>query len=221
MRTLITVVIAALSLNAFGQGILQLPYNPDENGDGLIGVVDLQGLLSNYGNEFDTAVLSEDGESAIVYVGDIAYPFCSKTCSELPGIWSVANIEDLALVWDEVYSANEDRLTWLKREYQNISVNGLPVFPFFSSDDVPTVPGNWSLHKIDVTPFPQSLGHCYCAARQLPRIEYSYCASSQSIQDCCDAKVSEGWLPLGGISVANYINSPYQQWSQAFWRWAE
>ena len=37
-----------------------LPYNPDENGDGLIGVV-LQGLLANYGNEFASAVISEDG----------------------------------------------------------------------------------------------------------------------------------------------------------------
>ena len=51
-----------------------LPYNPDENGDMLIGVVDLQALLANYGLEFSSAVLSEDGESAITYMGDMAHP---------------------------------------------------------------------------------------------------------------------------------------------------
>ena len=30
MKYLITLLIAVLSLNAFGQGIPQLPYNPDE-----------------------------------------------------------------------------------------------------------------------------------------------------------------------------------------------
>ena len=35
-----------------GQNLDHLPYNPDDNGDGLIGVADLQGLLANYGNEF-------------------------------------------------------------------------------------------------------------------------------------------------------------------------
>ena len=78
MRYLITIVIAALSLNAFGQGIPQLPYNPDENGDGLIGVPDLQALLSQYGLEFNRAVLSEDAGSAIVYMGEMAHPVCSQ-----------------------------------------------------------------------------------------------------------------------------------------------
>lgn len=40
-----------------------LPYNPDENGDGLIGVVDLQGLLANYGTEF----LPDVTDSIVIY----------------------------------------------------------------------------------------------------------------------------------------------------------
>ena len=42
-----------------------LPYNPDENADGLIGVADLQGLLSAYGSEFSSAILSDNGNIAV------------------------------------------------------------------------------------------------------------------------------------------------------------
>ena len=73
MKPFVALMMFAVSLGVAAQ-FPNLPYNPDENGDGFIGVADLQGLLSNYGDEFDTAVLSADGESAIVYIGDVAYP---------------------------------------------------------------------------------------------------------------------------------------------------
>ena len=104
MKYLITLLIAALSLNAFSQGIPQLPYNPDENGDGLIGVPDLQALLAQYGLEFNSAVLSEDAQSAIVYMGDMAHPVCSQACDNLPGFWHMATMHDLGLVWDDITS---------------------------------------------------------------------------------------------------------------------
>ena len=63
MKHLLTLTALLISSLAMGQ-FPNLPYNPDENGDGLIGVVDLQGLLANYGNEFASAVVSEDGESS-------------------------------------------------------------------------------------------------------------------------------------------------------------
>ena len=50
-----------------------LPYNPDENADGLIGVADLQGLLSLYGSEFSSAILSDNGNIAVVEVGNMDY----------------------------------------------------------------------------------------------------------------------------------------------------
>ena len=61
-RTLAALLFVALTTESAAQSF-PLPYNPDENGDGLIGVADLQGLLSNYGSEFSGAVISEDGES--------------------------------------------------------------------------------------------------------------------------------------------------------------
>ena len=45
-------MMCAVSLGVAAQ-FPDLPYNPDENGDGLIGVVDLQGLLSFYGLVWD------------------------------------------------------------------------------------------------------------------------------------------------------------------------
>ena len=61
-----------------------LPYNPDENGDGLIGVADLQGLLSAYGSEFSSAILSDNGNIAVVEVGSLNYYKCRSTCASLP-----------------------------------------------------------------------------------------------------------------------------------------
>ena len=66
---------------------------------------------------------------------------------------------------------------------------------------------------------------CYCAARQLPRVEYSYC-KGVGIQACADDLVSNGWYPLQGISShhknPNGQDQDYWQWEvQAFWRWAE
>ena len=86
MKRLIALMMCAVSLGAAAQ-FPNLPYNPDENGDGLIGVVDLQGLLSNYGNEFAGVVVSEDGESAIVYMGEMAYSLCSQGCKRLPSFF--------------------------------------------------------------------------------------------------------------------------------------
>ena len=77
MKRFVAMMICAVSL---GQRNSSLPYNPDENGDMLIGVVDLQALLANYGQEFSSAVVSEDGGHAIVGVGSLTYFDCLFAC---------------------------------------------------------------------------------------------------------------------------------------------
>ena len=52
MKFLVTLLLAALSLNAVGQVEYPFPYNPDVNSDGYIGINDLMELLSIYGEEF-------------------------------------------------------------------------------------------------------------------------------------------------------------------------
>ena len=54
-----------------------LPYNPDENADGLIGVADLQALLAVYSQEFSSAILSDNGNIAVVEVGSLNYYKCT------------------------------------------------------------------------------------------------------------------------------------------------
>ena len=87
MRYLITVVIAALSLNAFGQTEYPYPYNPDGNNDGLISLNDLMDLLALYGLEYNAGVLATDSISAIYYTGEMDYWDCASSCVGLSGNW--------------------------------------------------------------------------------------------------------------------------------------
>ena len=217
MKHLFTSILTVVCFATYAQ-FPSLPYNPDENGDGLIGVVDLQGLLANYGNEFASAIVSEDGESAIVYMGQMAYPHCKRNCDELPGFWSLPEMEDLVPVWEDVYTTNDTRVTWLKSPSDDHN------FRAFFSDDNSGITSQRVLNE----PYPtRSYYRCYCAAKQLPRVEYTWCYNQVGdLQACAQEKVELGWIPIGGISnvynsgASNGVGS-YQVASQAFWRWAE
>ena len=100
-RVLAALLFVALTTESAAQSF-PLPYNPDENGDGLIGVADLQGLLSNYGSEFSSAILSDNGNIAVVEVGELDYYRCRSTCASLPGAWSIVNENSVGLVLDEI-----------------------------------------------------------------------------------------------------------------------
>ena len=189
-----------------------LPYNPDENGDGLIGVVDLQGLLANYGSEFSGAVISEDGESAMTFMGGMAYPLCAQACRNLPGMWEMPDIEDLGLIWDEVANTNSSVNTWLKR---NPSTQTQGTSLFYSSGS--------GINEVQNVVQMDDNYRCYCAAKQLPRVEYSVCSywrggewgAADGYLGCAEEKVANGWFPLGGLSNSDRTGG------QAFWRWAE
>ena len=219
-RVLAALLFVAVTTESAAQSF-PLPYNPDENGDGLIGVADLQGLLSNYGSEFSSAVLSEDGESAITYMGEMAYPLCAQACRNLPGMWDISTIEDLGLIWDEVGGTKSTQTAadqiWIALPEGTRQFNSFGKFDNYQY--------GWGISQ---SGFGNQNGNfeydCYCAARQLPRVEYSICsysvnligqANPSTIQPCCEEKVADGWKPLGGISNSDYGAS------QAFWRWAE
>jgi hypothetical protein len=219
MKHLLTISALLISSLAMGQWP-SLPYNPDDNADGLIGVADLQTLLSNYGSEFASAVVSEDGESAIVYMGDMTYPQCKYSCDQLPGFWALPELEDLVPVWDEVGSPEVGTITWLQpldfltSSFDTGNLTPLRFRYFYSGPNG---------IKEECTQGFVNPWRCYCAAKQLPRVEYATCTNTNinTFRSCCEERVAEGWLPLGGISMANKANSPYSQWAQSFWRWAE
>ena len=203
-----------------------LPYNPDENGDGLIGVVDLQGLLANYGNEFASAVVSEDGESAIVYIGDIGYYECKHSCNQLPGFWSLPSGEDLVPVFSDLNT--NYTFTWLSMtDFIEFPYNRAPYYQGATSISNRGVGGT-----VDVG----DNYRCYCTAKQRPRVEYSYCSgvapSEEDFNQCISEKLAEGWYPLSGFpnhhdkqgyaAGAGAVNNGFQQNTHAsFWRWAE
>ena len=200
-----------------------LPYNPDENADGLIGVADLQALLANYGNEFASAVVSEDGESAIVFIGQIGYFECEYSCEQLPGIWRVPRASDLVPVFSELHvgtTSSQMTRTWLDDSaFPNVATNYYPQYLGAQ---------NAYDRATQITNDVGVSGRCYCAAKQLPRVEYSQCSncignlygtpSAATIAECCSQKVAEGWYPLGGTSPSG---ASYPCISQSFWRWAE
>ena len=213
MKHFLTASVMLCSFLAAAQ-FPNLPYNPDENGDGLIGVVDLQGLLANYGNEFASAVVSEDGESAIVYKGETGYYECKHSCNQLPGFWSLPSGEDLVPVFSELNT--NYTYTWLSMtDFIELPYNTAPYYQGASSISNRGVGGTTDVGAIH---------RCYCTAKQLPRVEYSYCQSA-NIQVCAAEKVESGWYPIpGASSILN--NAPgysgyYEKTFQAFWRWAE
>ncbi len=59
MKRLVTLMMCAVSFGAVAQ--ITYPYNPDGNADTLIGVTDLQDLLSTYGGAFSPSEIQIDG----------------------------------------------------------------------------------------------------------------------------------------------------------------
>ena len=215
MKRLVALMMCAVSLGAAAQ-FPNLPYNPDENGDGLIGVVDLQGLLANYGNEFSGAVISEDGESAITFIGNMAYPQCAQACKELPGKWAVPDVEDLGLVWDDIHPGND------------VGIRQTPQTPTFW---IRYRPVNGETQGISDS---RQDYRCYCAAKQIPRVEYSYCSGGApddiALNQCINEKLADGWYVISGFPVSRDkqgshfygSNVGYEALTHAsFWRWAE
>jgi hypothetical protein len=203
MKYFITLLIAALSLNAFSQGIPQLPYNPDENGDGLIGVPDLQALLAQYGLEFNSAVLSEDAQSAIVYMGDSDIFSCRLSCSILPGNWWLMTMNEAGLVVEDLESIAEGEEVWIENIY---STNNYPlgILRINGGDGLIMTTTNRTMAE----------NRCYCATRELPKVEYKHCTNMP--ESTLNSWASQGWRLIDATAVSNsgYLFG-------VMWRWAE
>jgi len=211
MRRLVALMISAVSLVAAAQ-FPNLPYNPDENGDGLIGVVDLQGLLAEYGSEFSAATLPIDSSFAVLGVGSKKYLECVFECSSLPGKWAIVGLEEAGFLLSQ---ENINSNSWLRSDERIRSTSAI-AFYVTAEGEIKTYGGDGTTYDLQ----------CYCTSKQLPRVEYSYCRDNWggSFQDCVDQRMEEGWYPLGGISGHSGINSSsnaHQFIQQAFWRWAE
>ena len=127
-------------------------------------------------------------------------------------MWEVPDIEDLGLVWEDIISSSTS--TWVDEydRFQNTLATAIdeitPVAVYLSTSTFTGLRAN-------------SLGNsefrCYCAAQQLPRVEFYKCVGngSDAVEECVtctNTKLAEGWqlLPPGGSSTV-----------QDLWRWAE
>ena len=225
MKHLMTLVALLVSTAAVAQ-FPTLPWNPDENGDQYIGLPDLLGLLTVYGQEFENAIVSEDGESAIMYMGDMGYPQCQYACENLPGFWTMPKLQDLVPVWSDVNGSGV-AMTWLQTEWTSLLNTSLS----FSNMRWPYYYGNTAYQdhgEVKMTAQSDYAHQCYCTAKQLPRVEYTACAGCntsgngtytvQNLQSCIDDKLAEGWYPLGNPVQTGYSGGCT---NQAFWRFAQ
>jgi len=216
-RILSLLILSAFTTMAQAQSPY-LPYNPDENADGLIGVADLQGLLSAYGSEFSSVILSDNGNIAVVEVGNMDYYQCRSTCASLPGAWSIVNENSVGLVLNEIdYQAFFDA---------PVSGSGNTVYYVTSNGESYGSTGASADIELE----------CFCYAKQRPRVEYSYCSggtpSEEAFNQCISEKLAQGWYPLSGLPMehsrqaggtsAYYNGTSYDSQTHAsFWRWEQ
>ena len=207
MKHILLTAFVGLCLSSWAQDF-PIPYNPDSDLNGLIGSPDLLSLLAVYGEEFSAAVVAEDNEAAIMSMGTMSYPECYQSCRGLPGQWSVSEIHDLGLVWDEIQFQGTNIFVWLQ---PNKGTEKMRAWEAHVSN------GNQIVETLD----PSSSKRCYCSIEELPKVEWSVCRDQNhdGWEECCEQKVAAGWLPLPGIALAK--DGGAEPVFQAFWRWAE
>lgn len=230
MKRLVALMMCAVSLGSAAQ-FPSLPYNPDGNNDGAIGVSDLQDFLSIYGSEFELANLSVNLDStvAIYDAGGLRYPACEAFCEfGLTGNWHVASLKELGTVYDD-FLENE---IWLNRnEFSGYNADG-QAYVYY----VETIGQHHDLIRYhELKPSKR----CLCSLVERPKIEYSFCQGEAPddalLNQCISGKLADGWYPLagfpnhrdrqpaGGVNNNGYYNQiNFQPYTHAsFWRWAE
>ena len=201
-------ILAAFNVTAQVDGF-QLPYNPDSEPDGYIGVGDVLEVLSIFGSEWNASdiYMSNDNSSMTMYVGEMNYHNCLAACSQLGGDWRLSTFKDFAPILDTLGLETNQKL-WL---------NDLSAEKGGSETKRLTWISDSGGYTIVTTPngFYYNYG-CYCSTHERPKVEYSICVGYGSgawsdLEECGQLKVAEGWYPLGSNDGA----------SQAFWRWAD
>jgi|TARA_B110000211_G_scaffold212725_1_gene252594 hypothetical protein len=233
MRYLLTLLFAALSLNAVGQVEYPYPYNPDSDSDGFIGIHDLLELLGIYSEEFNSEelYLNQDSTSLIVNVGDLTKNACYASCLNLQGNWDVIRFKDLFSHYDQlVLPQQQNSIDWQELTYMWVSSQsrhsvGLHNHPqdfcYLTHRDLLTSDSGYLTpaftHDVVYEPNIEYLPfQCWCVTHQRPRVEYKVLNLSGSTfenEALINESAEEGW---------RLMPSPKGQGEQAFmWRWAE
>ena len=242
MRYLITVVIAALSLNAFGQTDgweYPFPYNPDGDTDGYIGLNDLLDLLALYGNEYPDSFHFDDS-GAILYLGQLSLSDCYNQARVAEGNWRLPNRKDimrwsdyLVQEFDEIQTANFPENYGYVVEYDMHAIdesnkilrskvtitkgynNGATEFKVI---DALNQYNSTTYSVLSTTNefFNINSNYCYVVTEVRPDIEYHVVqAAVTDLEEEVNDSLANGWNLNGGFSSRSTSNC-----YQAIWRWA-
>ena len=216
MKHLLTLTALFISSLAMGQ-FPNLPYNPDDNGDGLIGVSDLQSFLALYNTEFSAAVSG----NGIVFIelGSMNKPECYTACNDLPGRWRVSSFLEVTENWElfaetiaweyaGVGSSNDSDPFWLSHDWSqgNHPLNQEQEGARFDDSS-----GGWSIVVMGLSD--KDNHRCVCSITERPKIEYQRIAQDGSdtyMNTIVNEFLNEGW----------YIQSNDELYMH-LWRWKD
>ena len=151
-------------------------------------------------------------------MGEMDYFSCDYSCAQLPGMWLLSSARDLVAVYDVLNASEASTYTWVRRDDYVGQIATQNYFPIYRGRSI-------SADRDILGDEPNFERRCYCAAKQLPRVEYDYCRASgdngaiamDNLKSCIDAKLQNGWQLLGPSRDA----AREDVFIQAFWRWAE
>jgi len=234
MKHLMTLLALVVAVTA---GAQTYPWNPDSNNDQLIGFTDFLELLAVYGTSFtpENIICDADSSNAMIYVGEKNFVQCSNSCDSLGSIWHLPSTTEIVaqhanLIPTEGEASNVVWMSLEERRELNGNIYGQPPYAVIS------VNGYLSFGENSTSlPFahPDETRQCFCAAKERPKVEYSYCDGGHpsSLTNCIDEKLAQGWYPLNGFlmnrDVQAAVSSSYcvtcygAQTHASFWRWAE
>ena len=237
MKNLLAVVATlwAMSLSAQTE-TTNFPYNPDSDGDGVVGVADILALLNTFGQEFQVQVtINSDSTSAIVHLHPaklLSRDACRMSCDSLPGPWTILTEEGFyqhaksikdSLAANNLNTANIHVITDNQRIVPFTPVAGGGAATYLTKEARWWAPDwDWSQEEIHqlthdvLIDGDYTLAQCFCEVRQRPRIEYTQCEGNpQSVLECVQNKTEVGWYPLDLIPFGD--NSMIQ----TLWRWKD
>jgi hypothetical protein len=240
MRFLFTIVISALSLNAFSQSDgweYPFPYNPDGDADGYVTLSDLLDLLPLYGNEYPDSFHNDDS-GAILYLGSVAYNECYNQARIAEGNWRLPNTKDI-LKWGDYLGEEFDQMyneQWpdggsneLRYDFHSYDKSGDPsimtiyylkvYYPPSQGSQIIKETGRYtnSGNGVYTKVLTDIQSHCFIVTEVRPDIEYHVVLGTvELLKEEVNDSLANGWNLIGGFS-----RSSSSYCSQAIWRWAE
>jgi|GEM_PF-5698057 hypothetical protein len=221
-------ILAAFNVNAQIDGF-QLPYNPDSEPDGYIGVGDVLEVLSIFGSQWNASdiYLNDDSTDLYMDMGQVHVAKCLAICDALPGSWRMGNLTDFGNIMDQIPAGG---IPWfIQDDRLDIpNVDAVSTMPGISSSIGkisygPPESGYAAIYQLDYDDVFQE-NRCLCATQERPKVEYLVFDPMESIStdgavefdSWLNEKAQEGWklmpTPSGYAEPGTWV---------FLWRWAD